>query len=355
MPGDLTLGARLGLGSALVENETAYRSVRFALAATISTFMGYAGGFQLPFLVPVLASGFFAKPAPRPDLRTALGLIVVISGASFFGVILARFLLPYPHIFLLVAFLVLFRILYFKAGGGSPLVVVFLLIGITVVPVLALESMELGVGIAKGLAAGSVLVIASVLLTYGLMPDLPTWQARAAAVAAAAEVPSPRQRTQTAMLSTGVVFPIFAVFYLLGWTSSLLVLVFIALLSLVPSFTVGKAAGKAMIAGNLIGGVGSLVFYNLLIVYPSFNFFLPLTFAAGLIFARNIYSGRPTAPLYATGFNTVMLMVGMSVAFEGTEAMAKFYTRMFQILLAVGYVVAAFGFLELLARKRIST
>jgi hypothetical protein len=32
--------------------------------------------------------------------------------------------------------------------------------------------------------------------------------------------------------------------------------------------------------------------------------------------------------------------------------MAKFYTRIFQIMLAVGYVVAAFWFLELLARRR---
>jgi hypothetical protein len=353
MPGEASLAARMGLGSALVRNEGAYRSVRFALAATISTFMAYASGFELPFLVPVLASGFFAKPMPRPDMRTALGLIIVISGASFLGLVLARYLLPYPEIFLLVAFLVLFRIFYFKAGGGSPLVVVFLLVGVTVIPIVALDSLALGTGIAKALAAGSVMVIGSVLLTYGLMPDPTSWQVRSAAAAATAPVPSPSERLRTAMLSTGVVFPIFAVFYMLGLTSALLVLVFIAMLSLVPSFTVGKEAGKAMIAGNIIGGLGSLVFYNMLIVYPSFMFFLPLTFAAGLIFARVIYSGRPTAPLFATGFNTVMLMVGMSVAFAGTEAMSKFYERIFQIMLAVGYVIAAFGFLEALSRKRL--
>jgi len=351
MPADASVAARLGLGAALVADERAYRIVRFSLAATIATLVGYASGFALPFLVPVLASGFFAKPSPRPSLRTGLGLIVVISGASLSGLVLARVLLPYPHIFLLVAFLVLFRIFYLKAGGGSPLVVAFLLIGVTVIPIVALESMALGTAIAQALAAGSVMVIGTVFLTYGLMPDLPEWQARVAATAAA-PVPSLSERTRTAMLSTGVVFPVFAVFYMLGWTSSLLVLVFIAMLSLVPSFTVGKAAGQAMIVGNLIGGLGSLIFYNLLIVYPSFLFFLLLTVATGLIFGRAIYSGRPSAPLFATGFNTVMLMVGMSVAFEGTEAMAKFYTRIFQIMLAVGYVVAAFWFLELLARKR---
>ena len=351
MPADVSLAARLGLGAALVADERAYRIVRFALAATIATLVGYASGFELPFLVPVLASGFFAKPSPRPSLRIGLGVIVVISGASLMGLVLARLLLPYPHIFLLVAFLVLFRIFYMKAGGGSPLVVVFLLIGITVIPIVALESMALGTAIAKALAAGSVMVIGTVFLTYGLMPDLPEWQAKVAA-AAAAPVPSLSEQARTAMLSTGVVFPVFAAFYMLGMTSSLLILVFIAILSLVPSFRAGKAAGHALITGNLIGGLGSLVFYNMLIVYPSFVFFLPMTFAAGLIFGRKIYSGRPSAPLFATGFNTVMLMVGMSVAFEGTEAMAKFYTRIFQIMLAVGYVVAMFWFLELLARKR---
>ena len=352
MPADASLAVRLGLGAALVADERAYRIVRFALAATIATLVGYGSGFGLPFLVPVLASGFFAKPMPRPSLRTALGLIVVISGASLSGLVLARLLLPYPHIFLLVAFLVLFRIFYFKAGGGSPLVVVFLLIGITVIPIVALESLALGTVIATALAAGSVMVIGTVFLTYGLMPDLPEWQARVAASAAAAPVPSPAEQARTAMLSTGVVFPVFAAFYMFGMTSSLLILVFIAMLSLVPSFTAGKVAGQAMIKGNLIGGLGSLVFYNMLIVYPSFVFFLPMTFATGLIFGRKIYSERPSAPLFATGFNTVMLMVGMSVAFEGTEAMAKFYTRIFQIMVAVAYVVAAFWFLELLARRR---
>ncbi len=351
MHADVRAATQLGLGSALAANEHAYRAVRFALAATIATLMGYGSGFELPFLVPVLASGFFAKPAPRPNLRTALGLILVISGASFMGLVLARLLLPYPQIFLLVAFLVLFRIFYFKAGGGSPLVVVFLLIGVTVIPIVALESMALGTAIATALAAGSVMVIVTVLLTFGLMPDLPEWQATAAA-AAATPAPSPLERARTAMLSTGVVFPVFAVFYMLGMTGSLLILVFIAMLSLVPSFAVGKAAGRAMIRGNLIGGLGSLVFYNLLIVHPSFAFFLPLTFATGLLFGRVIYSGRSYAPLFATGFNTVMLMIGMSVAFVGTEAMAKFYTRIFQIMIAVGCVVVAFGFLELLARKR---
>ena len=352
MHADVRAASPLGLASALAANEHAYRAVRFALAATIATLMGYGSGFELPFLVPVLASGFFAKPAPRPNLRTALGLILVISGTSFMGLVLARLLLPYPQIFLLVAFLVLFRIFYFKAGGGSPLVVVFLLIGVTVIPIVALESMALGTAIATALAAGSVMVIATVLLTFGLMPDLPDWQAPAAAAAAATPAPSPLEQARTAMLSTGVVFPVFAVFYMLGMTGSLLILVFIAMLSLVPSFAVGKAAGRAMIRGNLIGGLGSLVFYNLLIVYPSFAFFLPLTFATGLLFGRVIYSGRSYAPLFATGFNTVMLMIGMSVAFVGTEAMAKFYTRIFQIMVAVGYVVVAFGFLELLARKR---
>lgn len=354
MHAEVTLAARRGLWSALAEDETAYRAVRFALAATVATFMAYASGFELPFLVPVLASGFFAKPAPRPDLRTALGLIVVISGASMLGLVLARLLLPYPDIFLAIAFLVLFRIFYLKAGGGSPLVVVFLLIGVTVIPIVALDSLALGAAITKALAAGSVMIMASVLLTYGLMPDQPHWQVRVAAQAAAAPVTTASERTRTAMLSTGVVFPVFAAFYLLGLTSSLLILVFIAMLSLVPSFTVGKAAGRAMILGNLIGGVGSLVFYNLLIVYPTFTFFLPLTFAAGLLYGRIVYSGRPSAPLFATGFNTVLLMVGMSVAFEGTEAMAKFYSRIFQIMMAVGYVVVAFWFLELLSRKRVA-
>ncbi len=350
MPGSTALDS--GVAHGVLWDEASYRTVRFAVAATIATLLGYGSGFELPYLVPVLASGFFAKPVPQLHLKAAVTLVAAITGASFFGVLLASLFLPYPYMFLLVAFLVLFRIFYAKAGGTSPIVIVFLLAATTIIPIVSLESLQLGVAIAQALAVGSALVVVSVILTHRLMPDLPHWnQIATTRNAEPASSQTPAERTGVALMSTAVVFPLFAAFFLLGWTSSILVLIFVAILSLAPSFAGGKTAGKALIAGNLLGGLGSAVFYNLLIVYPAFPVFLALTFLTALLYGRMVYSGRPSAPLFATGFNTVLLMVGMSVVIQGTEAMAKFYTRIVQIMIAVGYVVLIFGLLEVLFRQ----
>jgi len=356
MPADAVTAPRASAWSR-PEYEAVYRAVRYALAATLATLMGTAAGFELPFLVPVLILGFFGKPAPRPLLRVALSIIAVVTAASAIGLVMARLLLPYPYLFLAVAFLALFRIFYLKAGGGSPLLVVFLLMGVTLIPIVALESLALSAGIALALVASVVMVMATVFLVHGLMPDLPVWD-RAAGPGPPAQPtppPEPGARFRTAMLSTGVVFPVFAIFFLYGWTSSLLILLYIAILSQVPSFTAGKVAGKALIQGNLLGGLGAIVLYNMLIVVPTFGFFLALTFGAGLVYGRLVYSGRPSAQLFATGFSTVVLLLGMSVSIEGTEAASKFYQRIFQVMAAVFYVVAAFGFLEVLSRRRRTT
>jgi hypothetical protein len=351
MPADAVTAPRASAWSR-PEYEAAYRAVRYALAATLATLMGTAAGFELPFLVPVLILGFFAKPVPRPALRVALSIIAVVAGASAVGLVMARLLLPYPYLFLLVAFLALFRIFYLKAGGGSPLLVVFLLMGVVLIPIIALESLAFSAGIALALVASSVMVTVTAFLVHDLMPDLPTWQSAVRPPAPPAPPPEPAVRFRTAMLSTGVVYPVFAIFFLYGWTGSLLILLFIAILSQVPSFTAGKAAGKALIQGNLLGGLGAIVLYNMLIVVPTFGFFLALTFGAGLVYGRGVYSDRPWAPLFATGFSTVVLLLGMSVSIEGTEAASKFYQRILQVMAAVFYVVAAFGFLEILSRRR---
>jgi hypothetical protein len=88
-------------------------------------------------------------------------------------------------------------------------------------------------------------------------------------------------------------------------------------------------------------------------VIPSIGVFLLLTLIVGLTFGDVIFSDRPIAPVIKSAFNAVVLLVGMSVTITGADAASKFYTRIAQIILAVVYIAAAFGFLEYLQRKRV--
>ena len=162
------------------------------------------------------------------------------------------------------------------------------------------------------------------------VPDLPgADQGRAAEARAAKPTPPPAARAAYARRSLTVLFPMLLVFMYFSLTSDAVILVYAALLSLLPSFAAGWKQGKAMITANLIE-----------------QFLIHLL----VIIQRDL---RPIAPVIKSAFNAVVLLVGMSVTITGADAASKFYTRIAQIIMAVVYVAVAFGFLEYLQRKRV--
>jgi len=200
---------------------------------------------------------------------------------------------------------------------------------------------------------GAIIAVGVTWFAHVLVPAPPRPADEPAAPPARRPVPPPAARAAYARKTLIVVFPVLVVFFFLGLASDAVVLVFIGLLSLLPSFAAGWKQGKGLILGNLIGGAGAIVFYNLLIAYPNIGMFLILTLLTALLFSDIIFSDRPTAPLFKTAFNTVVLLVGMSITITGVDASSKFYQRIAQILIAVVYVAAAFGFIEYLQRKRV--
>ena len=332
------------------------RIVRFALGTTLGSGLAYLIGFDLPFLVPILVAMLLASPAPCPSVRKGLAFVVPVAMGAFLGVVLTRYFLKYPLIFLLMEFLVLYRIFYALAGGAAPLRAVWLLIAALIIPLVGQASIGLSIGVAWGLVKGTVIAILAVWLSFGLLPDPPTESPSGAGgldAKPAKQVPPPAARAAYARRTLIVLFPIVLVFFSWSLYSHAVILVYVGLLSLLPSFAAGWKQGKGMITGNLIGGVVAIVFYNLLTGYPEFVMFLLLTLIVGLTFGDVIFSTRPIAPTIKTAFNAVMLLVGMSLTGSGSNAASNFYARIAQVMLAVVYVAAAFGFLEYLQRKRV--
>lgn len=330
------------------------RIVRFAVGTTIGSGFAYLIGFQLPFLVPILIAMLLASPAPRPTVRSGAAFVLPVAAGAFVGVVLTRYLLQYQGIFVLVEFVVLYRIFYGLAGGANPLRMVWLLIAALVIPLVGMASIALAIGVAFGLVYGALISVGVTWFAHVLVPDLPgADQGRAAEARAAKPTPPPAARAAYARRSLTVLFPMLLVFMYFSLTSDAVILVYAALLSLLPSFAAGWKQGKAMITANLIGGAVAIAFYNLLTVLPSIGVFLLLTLLVGLTFGDVIFSDRPIAPVIKSAFNAVVLLVGMSVTITGADAASKFYTRIAQIIMAVVYVAVAFGFLEYLQRKRV--
>jgi hypothetical protein len=82
-------------------------------------------------------------------------------------------------------------------------------------------------------------------------------------------------------------------------------------------------------------------------VSPTYPFLVLGLTALALMFARGIFSDRRTAPLYASAYSTVLILIGSGSGEYGGETGAAFYERIALILLSVCYVVGALSLLQM--------
>ncbi len=158
-------------------------------------------------------------------------------------------------------------------------------------------------------------------------------------------------KLKNSLLSLTVVFPAVAVFYTMQWTGGMLILIFIGILSMQPGVAGNIKVGMALIIGNVIGGIASVIFYEILVMVPSFPFMVLLTLLCGLVFGRQVFSGKKMAPLYGMAYSTVLLIIGSTTS-STSEADNAVIVRVLQMMIAVTYVVLAFDLLERLSRRR---
>lgn len=328
----------------------AVRVFRYAAGTTLALGVALAVDWPLSYLSAVLALSFLATPDPCPSIRQGVGFVAVVIAASLSGFVLARWFLPYPFVFLPLVALILFRLFYAKAGGASPLVITWMLIAVLLIPLVALLSPGLAGRVAVLIPMGAAAAILYVWVTYLFFPDPP---GVVVSPRAKPPLPPPGERLRIAADTTLVVFPVLVLFYTLELAGSLLILIFVAILSAQPGFAKNFKGGAALVLGNVIGGAVAVLLFNLLVLMPEFAFLLLLVFLGGLVFGNRIFSGKPSGALYAMAFSTVVLILGSTTSGNG-EAGGKVITRVLQILVAVVYVVTAFGVLERFRARRAS-
>ena len=317
--------------------------LRYAVGSTIA--MGIAMGIAWPlsFLVPVLSLSFLASAEPPPTLRKGATFVATIAVACIVGLWAIKYLIGIPALFFGGFALILLRIFYAQNSGAPPFLMLWLLIALLLLPMIAVISPGMAVQIVWSLIVGAAASLLVTWVAHGLIPD-PRETASASAKATGPLAPA-GERLSTALLQVTVVFPVFVLFHLMEWAGALLVLIFVALLSLQPGFAANFKAGSALILGNVIGGIAAIASYKLLTIVPEFPFLLLLCLLGGLFFGSNLLSGGKRAPLSGMAYSTMLLILGTTTSSDGDAASAV-YTRIFQMMIAVTYVVLAFGFLN---------
>jgi hypothetical protein len=320
--------------------------LRYALGSTLLMALAMGIGWDLAFLTPVLALGFFAPGSTMPSFKEGLAFVATIALTTLTGFIFTKLFLDYILLFILLLGLALLTIFYTNKLGPKPKV--FMLISLLLIPMLGLQNLAISLVFTKMFIGGAAITMVLVWVIYSLFPDKPAAHASVTGKAAD-EGPSAQARFSYALDTLMIVFPVVLVFFFFQWTGGLIILIFITILSMQPSFN--YKAGMAMIIGNLLGGIFAIVAYELVVMVPFYPYFVLMVLAVSLFFASKLFSKSPKAPLFGMGFSTFLLITGQSIT-STDDAGGKVWMRVLMIMIAVIYVVTAFRILEAYKEKK---
>jgi hypothetical protein len=316
--------------------------LRYAVGSAIIMMFALGYDYQLAYFTPVLALNFLAPAAKAPTLKSSVAFLLSVALASLAGLMFSRFFLDYPLVFLPLLALILFHIYYTTALQSMK---VWLIISILLIPMMSMQSDQLGGIIAVNLFINALLALLLVWVIYFIFPGKESVSAGNPKVAA--DQPTSRQRYISAITKSIVVTPVVVLFFVFNWSGSMLVLFFVAILSMNPA-AANKKTSVAMILANLGGGVAAIIVFNLLTVATSFIYSGILTLLVGLLFANGLFSRKPVAALFGMAFSTFLLILGNVISLAG-EAGEIVWVRILQIGIAMLYMVVAFRLVERLS------
>jgi len=326
----------------VIQDQTRARVMRFAVGVTIAVALAYGINWPLAFLLPVLSSVILALPLPMPSLQAGIRNMFSTVKAFALGLVFSLFFLQYPVAYILMLGFVLFHLYYYLNRGGSFWLTLMSMLALLMLPMMANSNEGLAIGFSIGFVYTGCLTVIMVWVSYLLVPDpqsakfpqSPGFQAGYSPLAA-----------QTALKSTLIIFPMASLFIIFNLSDYLLVMIFSALFILKPELNAGKEAGRNSLISTLLGGACAAVFYWLIVVVPEYHFYIVLMLLTTLLFAMNIFSGKPTAKYYGSAFIALLILVNGSMS-EGADFSGLLINRILLIILATSYIVAAIKVLD---------
>ena len=314
------------------------RVLRFFIVVVIAIVFAFSINWPFAFITPIFVAKFLANKKSKLPFKKLLAIFLIILAAFILGGITTRLLLPFPIVFILIMTSLIFWISYWNNSGGNELVITMLLVGFTVIPMLGLLHQDIAEAFTIGFLFSCLVSLLITMIMHELIPDKnPINVTEDSEIKALPEKPV---RVKFALLSTLMIMPVMVFFFSFNLSSSVLILAFIALLAQKPDLVTGIKGSKALLVGNFIGGMVAIGIYNLLIISPNFTFLILLFSLVIIIFAKNILSDKPIAPLYAMALSTIIILIS-SATMGAADADAKFYTRIVQIACACSYVILA--------------
>lgn len=323
----------------------ARKTLRYAFGIALSIAIAYGFNWPLSFLIVLLVHSFLL--GPKPSFKTGIGFITVIVIAVLAGIVLSNFLLGQKYIYLTVIAVVLLNLYYADQQSLSPVLKMFLIIFVLIIPLLSLQTVRLGSLVGATFIFAAVVSMIVVWLVYAIFPDLEIkGQIIPEKVQDMSSLPTSNERFVTAIKSVIVVFPLVVLFYFFSWQNSALILIYVGMYSSIPGFAKDFSKGKGVLFGCITGGIIAFLLYELVVMVPMYSFLILLFFAVSLLIGNEILTEGRYAELIKAGFSTVIIIFGSAVSLDEVDAGGKIISRVIQISIVVIYMVLAFGLIE---------
>jgi hypothetical protein len=325
---------------------TSVKTLRLAIGVTIAAALAYGFAWPMAFIATVFTWNFLRMPAAIFTPKVALVFLCAMAIGIGFGYLVGVTILRYHLLFMISMFLLMFLVFYSNRDPISGFTATFMTIGLTVIPLSMLSSVELGLIITVYLVLGGAVAILLTLFMFGLLPDPPLQAPLPQSPPPSKPAVHPTVHLYNSLINTCIVYPVIVVFYTFNLTDSLVTLVLIAIMA--QQTDVAAGSGKAMetLWGNLFGGLAAMVFYYLLLSTPTYGFLILLFLSSALVFARLGFSDSKNAALYASVYGTVLVLIGLGTSSSGAGVPAKFVVRIIQVMMMVVYVITAFQLVE---------
>ena len=323
----------------------ARRILRLAAGTSAALWFSQVVNWDVSFIMPVLVSFLLAIPIPAPTLKQGFKFILALALPAY-GVLL---LLPVMDNYHVVAILILiaacFWSFYYSAKGGSPVLGAFLTMGLALLTAVGSDSIDALLLVNKALVINAVIAMLFVWMAHAFFPDPP----RPANMGPRPSPPTPERSKSTwsAWRATVIVFPVMLAFLLYpGSASYLVVMIKVASMGQQVENDTTRAAGKSLLMSTVIGGIGAIIMWQLLSIWPSLILYTLLVALGGLIMGRRIFSGlamHPQAGTWSYAFLTMIVLIAPAVL-DGpgsTSASVSFYSRLNMMFAATLYSVVA--------------
>ena len=334
----------------------ARRILRLALGTALALVYSQVVNWPLSFVTPVLSMFILALPLPAPSFKKGLTFVIAFLVPLIGAMALLPFLQHARWAGILLVALALYYSFYYTAKGGSAILGTFMTVGLTLTVTMGSVDPEALTMLIESLAISTVFAIAFVWLAYAILPDPPQDPLKPAKQPAAKAKPVLAEARRDAFRALMIVLPLVLVFlFISGSSSYTVVMIKVAAMGQQASSDDSRSMGRSLLESTIWGGIGAIIAWYLLSIWPSLILYTLLIGLAGLLYGRGIFIGTAVHPkfsMWSYAFLTMIVILAPAVTDSSGDAGAAFWSRLILFMLIAVYGTVAVAVFDSLWPKR---